>query len=204
MQIIKYELARGNKYNVYLSNGEVLILYERVITENELLLKKEIDTVLYDKVNKENRICEFMDISIKYLSVRFRSIKEIRDYLFKKNANVDEIDLVIERLIKANYLDDDRFTKAFIKDKINFTSYGDYKIKMELQRLGISSSIVEKNILLIDDEIIDSRIRKIIEKDIKNNKKYSGINLKNKIFNHLLSQGYSKERVISIINDYDF
>ena len=43
MHIEKYELKNKNKYNVYLSNGEVITLDERVITENELLLKKEID-----------------------------------------------------------------------------------------------------------------------------------------------------------------
>lgn len=204
MQIIKYELTKNDKYNVFLSNGEVLVLSEKVITENELLFKKEIDNNLYDKINKENRICELMDVSIKYISFRLRSIKEIRDYLFKKKADTCEIDLVIDKLIKAGYLDDDRFAKAFIKDKINFTNYGDYKIKMELQRLGVISSIIEENILLFDDELIGSRIRKIIDKDIKINKKYSGINLKNKIYNHLLSQGYSKDKVISIMNDYDF
>ena len=86
MKIEKYELTKKNKYNVFLSNGEVITLDERVITENELLLKKEIDSKLYDKVNRENRIYELVDIAIKYISVRLRSIKEIRDYLKKKEG----------------------------------------------------------------------------------------------------------------------
>lgn len=204
MQIIKYELTKKNKYNIYLTNGEVLTLPEKVITENELLFKKNIDKELYDKINRDNNIYEYVEMSIKYITIRLRSVKEIRDYLLKHKVNIDDIDLVIEKLIKAHYLDDDRFTKAFIKDKINFTNYGDYKIKMELQRLGVSSLIIEDNISLIDETIIEDRIRKIIEKDIKSNKKYKGINLKNKIYNHLLSQGYSKEKVISVINDYNF
>ena len=51
----------------------------------------------------------------------------------------------------------------------------------------------------IDDNIYYERINKIIDKDISTNKKYSGIKLKNKIYNHLLTLGYSKEKVISII-----
>ena len=47
-------------------------------------------------------------------------------------------------------------------------------------------------------------IEQIIDKDIKNNKKYNGSELRNKIYNHLISQGYSKEKVINIINTYDF
>ena len=56
MYIEKYELTKKNKYNVYLSNGEVLTLDERVITENELLLKKELNSELYDKVINESVI----------------------------------------------------------------------------------------------------------------------------------------------------
>ena len=56
----------------------------------------------------------------------------------------------------------------------------------------------------IGDNIYYERINKIIDKDISTNKKYSGIKLKNKIYNHLLTLGYSKEKVISIINNYNF
>ena len=43
MRIEKYELTKKNIYNVYLSNGEVLELNGKVITDNELLIKKDID-----------------------------------------------------------------------------------------------------------------------------------------------------------------
>lgn len=204
MNIIKYELTKKNKYNVFLSSGEVITLDERVITENELLLKKEIDRELYDKVNRESKIYELVDIAIKYISVRLRSIKEIRDYLKKKEDNNELINTSVDKLIKMGYLDDDRFTKAFIKDKLNFTNMGDYKIKMELQRLGVSNEIIETNISLIDDSIINEKIKKLIEKDIKTNRKYNGLNLKNKIYNHLVTIGYSKEKVITILNNYNF
>lgn len=204
MQIIKYELVKKDKYNVYLSNGEVITLDEKVITENELLLKKEIDCDLYDKINFDNRIYELIDICIKYISIRLRSIKEIVDYLSKKNVNNKDIDIVVSKLIKSGYLDDERFAKAYVKDKFQFTNKGDYKIRMELQQLGVSLDIINSNNMLFDDELIDNRIRKVIDKEIKLNKKYSGVILRNRIYNRLLSQGYSKEKVISVINEYDF
>lgn len=204
MEIVKYELTKKNIYNVYLSNGEVLELDESVITNNELLLKKRIDNDLYDKLKKDNKICILINISIKYINVRLRSIKEIKDYLLKKEDDTDLIDEVISRLMKMGYLDDRRFTEAYIKDKLNFTSWGDYKIINELNKLGISSLDIEDNIDLLSDDILNERMRKIIDKDIRTNKKYSGLKLKNKIYNHLLTSGYSKEKVISLINSYDF
>lgn len=204
MHIEKYELTNKNKYNVYLSNGEVITLDERVITENELLLKKEIDKKLYDKVTEESRIFDLVDIAVKYISVRLRSIKEIKDYLKNKENSEELITLAIDKLIKSGYLDDDKFTKAYIKDKLNFTNKGDYKIKMELQNLGVSPEIIENNISMIDEDLLKEKIEKQIEKDIRTNKKYSGIALKNKIYAHLVSSGYSKEKVISVLNNYNF
>jgi regulatory protein len=204
MKIEKYELTKKNIYNVYLSNGEVLELNGKVITDNELLIKKDIDNELYDKLKRDNTICMLMDTSVKYIDRRLRSINELRDYLKNKEEDTIIIEEVIDKLINYKYLDDDRFTKAFIKDKLNFTNWGDYKIKNELKRLGVNEEIIYNNISNIDDNIYYERINKIIDKDISINKKYSGIKLKNKIYNHLLTLGYSKEKVISIINNYNF
>lgn len=204
MRIEKYELTKKNIYNVYLSSGEVLELNGKVITDNELLIKKEIDNELYDKLKRDNMVCLLMDTSVKYIDRRLRSIKELRDYLKNKEEDTTITEEVINKLIDNKYLDDDRFTKAFIKDKLNFTNWGDYKIKNELKRLGVNDEIIYNNMTSIDDNIYYERMNKIIDKDISTNKKYNGIKLKNKIYNHLLTLGYSKEKVISIINNYDF
>ena len=204
MKIEKYELTKKNSYNIYLSNGEVITLNEIVITKNELLLRREINSELYDKLKYENNIYDAIDKAIKYISVRLRSTKEIKDYLIKKGYSLDVVEAAIKELLNNKYLNDDIFTKAYIKDKLTFTSKGDYKIKMELVQLGIDNNIIESNIAMIDEDMLINRIKKSIEKDIKTNKKYKGIVLKNKIYNHLITQGYSIEKVLNVINIYDF
>ena len=204
MHIEKYELTKKNKYNVYLSNGEVITLDERVITENELLLKKELNSELYDKVVNENKVYEMMDIAIKYISVRLRSIKEINDYLNNKYEESELIEIAVSKLINLGYLDDDKFAKAFIKDKFQFTSMGDYKIKMELEHLGVPYDIIENNISIIDDKSLEDKMKKQIDKMLRTNKKYTGQILKNKIYTHLVSAGFSKDKVLTILNTYDF
>ena len=158
MKIEKYELTKKNIYNVYLSNGEVLELNGKVITDNELLIKKDIDNELYDKLKRDNTICILVNTSVKYIDRRLRSINELRDYLKNKEEDTIIIEEVIDKLIDYKYLDDDRFTKAFIKDKLNFTNWGDYKIKNELKRLGVnedpsSSSVIWKFVAGISSAI---------------------------------------------------
>lgn len=204
MKINKYELLKNDDYNIYLDNGEVITISGKVITDNELLLKKDIDKGLYDKLHIDNTINNLYKAAIKYINIRLRSIKEIKDYLLKKESNIEIVDRVISKLIHDKYLDDDTFTKAFIKDKLRFTKMGDYKIRKELERLGVNSLIIEENIVCIDSSLLEDKIKKIIDKEIKVNKKYQGINLRNKIYNHLLSQGYSSQIVQKVINTYNF
>ena len=47
MRIEKYELTKKNIYNVYLSNGEVLELNGKVITDNEVILNYFMQWSLY-------------------------------------------------------------------------------------------------------------------------------------------------------------
>lgn len=204
MHIEKYEMTKKNKYNVYLSNGEIITLDERVITSNELLLKKDINKELYDKIVCENKVYEMMDTAIKYIGLRLRSVKEIKDYLRKKYEEIELIEIVVNKLINLGYLDDNKFAKAFIKDKMKFTSMGDYKIKLELEHLGVSYDIIEESISIIDEKELEEKIKKQIDKMIRTNKKYEGNLLKNKIYTHLVSAGFTKEKVIRVLNTYNF
>ena len=75
--------------------------------------------------------------------------------------------------------------------------------KTESEKDGVKTTTYE-NAKVVKDKKTDKskKEEKIIDKDIKNNKKYNGSELRNKIYNHLISQGYSKEKVINIINTY--
>lgn len=204
MKIIKYEKIKKENYNIYLDNGEVITVNGKVITDNELLLKKSIDKDLYNKVIMDNHIYELYELGIKYLKVRLRSIKEMKDYLLKKDDNNLVVNKVCTLLKENKYLDDNVFARAYVKDKMRFTTKGDYKIKKELSSLGVESPIIEDIFMEINNADFEEKIKKIIEKDIRTNKKYRGDYLKNKIYNHLLSQGYSASLIIPIINKYDF
>ncbi len=63
--------------------------------------------------SEDNRNLAF-NYSLKYLSFRNRSIKEIRDYLLRKNFIEETINSTIERLAKLKFVDDEEFAKSWI------------------------------------------------------------------------------------------
>lgn len=204
MKIEKYKKIKEDLYRVLLDNGEIIDIYEDVILANNLLYKSEIDQNLLDKINIENNYQLAYNISVKYIMIRLRSINEIKVYLTKKGYSKDVIDKVIEKLIKNKLLDDEIFTKAYINDKLNFTNVGKYKLISELTtKMKVDNSVVY-NVLESYEEVWNDRIDKLINKYLKSNKKYRGNTLKNKLYIYLVNLGYDKDKVISILNNYDF
>lgn len=204
MKIEKYKKIKDNVYRIFLDNGTIIDAHEDVIIKNNLLYKKEIDIELLNKLEKDNEYQKVYNMSLKYISIRLRSINEIKVYLKKKNISDEIIENTIERLIKNNFLNDDIFTKAFIKDKLNFTSMGKYRLINELSFLKVDNNIIDKYISEIEDNIWNERMEKLIEKYLKSKKKYSGNVLKNKLYTYLVNLGYDKSLVINILNNYNF
>ena len=202
MKILKYEKKGNSTYKIYLENNQTINLYEDVIIENNLLYKKEIDKDLLEKLDKDNSKEDIYNKCVKYISVRIRSIQEIKEYLRKKEIDESYIETTIDKLINNNLLNDDQFTKAFINDKLNFTTMGPYRIEQELKKHHIDSNIIYKYLNNIDDEIINNKINKQITILMKSSRKKQ--NLRNKIYTNLLSLGYSNEMILRNINNYDF
>ena len=200
MKILKYEKKKNGMYQVFFDNDFNVDIHEEIILKYGLLIKKEANDKEIDKMLDENKKYIAYNLSIKYLSAKMRSIKEVREYLYKYSFDKDTVDEVIELLLKEKYLDDSIYAKAFINDKILLSNDGPNKIRNKLKELGIKEDIIEKSILDFTDEIQIEKIDKIINKQVKTNRNKSAFALKNKITDYLCNLGYYKSLVIECLN----
>ena len=201
MKIIKYVKKANNQYKIYLENDETINVYEDVILKHKLLYKKEIDNDLLKELSNDNLNEEIYNKCVKYISVRIRSTEEIKDYMKNKQISSELIEKTLDKLIKNKLLDDDKFTKAFVHDKLNFTTMGPFRIEQELKKHKIKNEIINKYLYEIDEETLDVKINKQINKLLKSTKKKA--NLRNKIYTNLLSLGYSNEIILRNLNNYE-
>lgn len=202
MKIVKYTRLASGKYKVLFDNKKELILYENVIIDTNLLYKKEITSEEYNNLVSLNNYQDIYNKVIKYIGIRLRSKKEITDYLKKMDLSIEVIDDILNKLITNKYIDDERFSQAYIKDKYNFSNNGPYKIINELVKLGIDKDMAYTYTFdIITNE--EEKINKLINKYVKSDKKHDWYYLRNKIYNNLINLGYSKEIVINILNNYN-
>lgn len=190
MKIIKFTKQKNGMYLLTLEDNTKYQIHEDLILKYDLLLTKKVNDKLLSELEKENKIYEIYEISLKYLN-RPRSRKELYLYLLNKDYNDTDIIKVIEKLEKQDYLNESNYTKSFINDKILTTSYGPNKIISELRKNDISEDIITKEISIYNEELEKERIKKIIDKRINSNHNKSSLILKQNIKTYLLNLGYS-------------
>lgn len=94
---------------------------------------------------------KFYNNSLRFLSYRPRSEKEIRDYLAKKKASISLINSIVKKLKEQKFLDDLEFARWFIRSKSSTNPKAARIIKIELRRKGIAEEIIDGLLAFIDD-----------------------------------------------------
>ncbi len=197
MKIIKYKKNKSNKYDLYLDNGDVLKLYDDTIIHFNLLIKKEIEDV--EEIDKYNKYMEAYYKSIKYLNKKMRTTLEIKEYLDDYPHLV--IDMVIERLLKEGYLNDNYYLKMFISNQIAINNYGPNKIVRKLMELGFDKESILNGLNEYNKDVFLEKLDKIIEKKIRTNYKYSSNKLREKLIVDMYNYGYDKKDIIDCLNN---
>ena len=176
------------KVVIVFDNGDKLEITPNVYTDFILFPGKALSKKDIDEIKNRNEIDKYLAYATKLLGQRPYTKYKLKEKLLKKGANDEQIDQVIEILIKYQLLDD----KAIIKDFLEYADYrhfGYNRIKEELYKKGISSIYIDK---IKYNEERDLKHAAILTKEYE--KKYSKYNyakMKEHIYQTLLRMGYS-------------
>ena len=147
--------------------------------------------------SNETLLNKAFNISLKFLSYKARTIKEMENYLCKKKFNPQIITQIIKKLENYNYLNDKDYTFLYIKNRILHHPRSCFALKYELSAKGIKENIINDALLDIDDfESAYTAIKKRVHLWEKLDKE----TLKKKIMNYLKNRGFNFEVSISTYN----
>ena len=128
MQIIKFQKLNNNKYKIIFKDHPEITLYDDVILKFNLLNHKSLTENEFIKIKNFNNELESYYKSLKYLTFKMRTKKEIITYLKKDNYSENIINKTINRLEKEGYIDEKKYIEYYIKDQVNLTLNGPLKI----------------------------------------------------------------------------
>lgn len=85
-----------------------------------------------------------LNYALRFLTIRIRSIKEIKDYLIKKGFTDKTIDEAINRLLELKFLNDEEFGAQWIESRQKHKGKSKFVLKTELKLKGLSDELIQK------------------------------------------------------------
>lgn len=97
---------------------------------------------------------------------------------------------VLRRLVEMKFIDDSRYAEAFVREKTDLAGWGEYKIRMALQRKGISRTTIDDALRNTDRDTMRMRLEQRLGRKMRTVKYTSPYDLRTKLMRYALSLGY--------------
>ena len=150
-----------------------------------------------DKVETE----ELLQKAMKACSGREQCISDIWSMLDRWGAKDESVkEQIIKSLLKEKFIDEQRYSRAFVLDHFRYSHWGRVKITMGLRNKKVSPEAIASGLEAIDDEEYMDLLRKTIEDQRRKIRAKNRYDLKGKLLRHALGRGFESDLVYRVIN----
>jgi regulatory protein len=126
---------------------------------------------------------------------------EIQEKLKLFGLSVEESEPVLKKLADENYIDDERFARAFVKDKFRFNHWGKQKIEYMLRAKKINPEILELAFEEIEDEGYAAELLKLLTDKAKTVKGKDQYDTRNKLMRFAMGRGFESGKIYTALKE---
>lgn len=127
---------------------------------------------------------------------------ELRQKLWQWKIQSDNAEKIMARLIEKRFVDDARFTRSFVRDKVNFSRWGERKIHAALLAKKIPAGMIREALKDIDEKVFEENLKIILTQKAKNIPEVRTYQGRTKLFRYAITRGYSPDLVSKFIRLY--
>ena len=121
--------------------------------------------------------------------------KEMTDKMRLWNLTKAQQARVMERLTKYQYVDDERYTELFIRDKIKFNGWGRNKVAQALYMKGISEKLARQYLDEVSEDDYLEVLRPLVRSKMPKIKARNTYERNAKMLRYGISRGFSIEQI---------
>ena len=126
--------------------------------------------------------------------------QEMRDKMRRWELDETVQNRIIDRLIKERYVDDERYARAFVKDKIRYNKWGRRKVQQALWQKHIDAEIQQRVLDEIDEKEYLDILRPLLKQKRKSIKAESDYELNQKLVRFALGRGFGFDIIRQCLN----
>ena len=126
--------------------------------------------------------------------------QEMRDKMKRWELDETVQNRILARLVKERYVDDERYARAFVKDKIRYNKWGRRKVQQALWLKHIDSDIRQRVLDEIDEKEYLDVLRPLLKQKRQSVKAESDYELNQKLVRFALGRGFSFDIIRQCLN----
>ncbi|NQX86515.1 MAG: RecX family transcriptional regulator [Flavobacteriaceae bacterium] len=129
-----------------------------------------------------------------------RCHQDVYDKLKGMHMIPEAIDQIIVVLIQDNYLNEERFSKAFVMGKFRIKKWGRQRLILELKKRHITMYLIEKAIAEISEAEYLETLDALARKRCSSIRETNALKRKKKLADYLLYRGWESHLVYEKVN----
>lgn len=190
-----------NRVNLYLDDQFAFALSIDEVAKNNLKKGLELTDEQIARLKDKDETEYIYAKLLNFLSYRPRTIKEVRDRLWKYDVKDPVIqNTFIERLQSKGYLDDLAFSRWFTLSRNTHRPRSSRMLMQELKAKGVSSDIIQSVIGEVSAE--DVTITRLLDKKLGTRRPLEAVE-RQKIFGYLSRQGFAWETIREVVKTWE-
>lgn len=129
-----------------------------------------------------------------------RCHKEVEQKLYDLRMIPEAKELIILHLLQHNFLNEERFSKAFARGKFSIKKWGRIKIVNELKFKNISPYNIKTALKEINEDDYLATLQQVAKKKLALIRESNSFKKKNKLITHLISKGFESNFIYLVVN----
>jgi regulatory protein len=154
-----------------------------------------------DKKSLGQKDRDVIGILTVYCAYRERSSSEVLEKLRTMGIEKSDARKLLQKLKDEGLQSDKRFAEAYVSGKLRIKRWGRVKIRYGLAAAGVDASMAEEAIAGIDEEIYCDNLGKYFDVRKKSLRKYTGIELRNRLYRSALQMGYESDLILKMLKE---
>lgn len=201
------QIKNPDRINVFIDGKFRFGLDISQIVDLGLKVGLEIDENRLAELEIESQFGKLYAQALSYCFIRPRSVREVRDYLWKKSqpkllkSGKKTVGLppelanrVVDRLLEKGYLDDVKFTTWWVENRFTKKGVSRRRLEQDLRRKGVAANIIKQ---VLDESTRDDQTE-LMKMLRKKRTRYSD---DQKLITYLVRQGFNYDDVRQAVAD---
>jgi len=144
---ITQQQKHTERFSIFVDGKFLLGVDGSLVIKYDLKTGTEFDAALQHDLENDERLEQAYHGLLNFIAFRERCEHEVHEWLYRRDLLDLEAEL-LHRLKDRNYLNDARFTRLFIKDRVKLKGWGPIRLRHELNAKRIAKVIIEDELEL--------------------------------------------------------